>query len=397
MGCIFVVVSVDASFRVPARVVIAGGGFAGLEALLALRALAGDAVRVTLVAPDSVLSYRPAATVEAFGLMPARAWDLAKIADDLGVNHLRTLLEAVAGKQRRVRLRSGARLSYDALVLATGARATAGIAGALTFRDQRDVRQFRGLVRELEAGAIHRLVFAVPSGRAWPLPLYELALMSATLAGERDLEIEVAIVTPERSPLAVLGSEASELVAALLNERGVRFVGGSVATGVRRDGSLGLRFEAPIEADRVVACPQLRARRISGVPADRWGFVPADAFGLVDGMLDVYAAGDMTTFPIKQGSLAAQQADRIAYTISAGLGLSVTKPPAQRAVELKLVGGEQPLRLRIELGELGQPTATTLGSAESEEAPSWRKVFGSYLTSFLETRQPRLPSLPHLG
>jgi sulfide:quinone oxidoreductase len=386
--------TVDWSSGSPARVVIVGGGFAALETLLALSAVAGDVTELTLVAPESVLSYRPAATAEAFGLMHARAWDLQEIADDLGVKYLRTVLEAVAGHQRRVRLRSGARLSYDALVLATGARASAGIPGALTFRDQRDVRQFRGLVRELEAGAVRRLVFAVPAGRTWPLPLYELALMSAGLAEERDLNVDVSLVTPERSPLAVLGAEASELVAGVLDERGVRFVGGAVATGVGRDGSLARRFEPPIEADRVVACPQLRARRISGVPADRWGFVPTNALGVVDGMVGVYAAGDITTFPIKQGSLAAQQANRIASAIAASLGLTVGEPPAGRVVELMLVGGQRPLRLRVELDDLGQSAATALEPAESEVEASWSKVFGRYLTSFLEARPPLRPPVP---
>ena len=47
-----------------ARVVIAGGGFAALEAALALRALAGERIELTLLSPDPLLHYRPAATSE---------------------------------------------------------------------------------------------------------------------------------------------------------------------------------------------------------------------------------------------------------------------------------------------------------------------------------------------
>ena len=46
------------------RVVIGGGGVAGLEALLALHALAGDRVQLTLVAPDPDFAYRPLAVAE---------------------------------------------------------------------------------------------------------------------------------------------------------------------------------------------------------------------------------------------------------------------------------------------------------------------------------------------
>ena len=46
------------------RVVVGGGGVAGLEALLALRALAGDRVRLTLVAPAAEFTYRPLAVAE---------------------------------------------------------------------------------------------------------------------------------------------------------------------------------------------------------------------------------------------------------------------------------------------------------------------------------------------
>jgi NADH dehydrogenase FAD-containing subunit len=66
------------------HVVIAGGGFAAVETLLALWALGGKHVRVTLVAPESRLFYRPAATAEAFEDRPARSYDLHAIAADVG-------------------------------------------------------------------------------------------------------------------------------------------------------------------------------------------------------------------------------------------------------------------------------------------------------------------------
>jgi sulfide:quinone oxidoreductase len=372
----------------PARVVIAGGGFAALEAALGLRALAADSVRVTLISPEAAFAYRPAATAEAFAEAPPLTYDLHAIAADLGASYRSGRLEVVASQKRYVRLASGARLHYDALVLAIGARASAAVPGALTFRDQRDVRLFRGVLQDLQAGAVGRLVFAAPSGCSWPLPLYELALLSATHVKEHRLDAEITVVSPEQTPLAVFGADASRLIAELLAERGVRFVGSSVPRGVRGDGSLELQFADALAADRVVAVPQLRGQPITGVPITRWGFVATDAFGRVEGLADVYAAGDMTADPIKQGGLAAQQADRIAHTIATTLGIRVAGLRAGRVLRARLVGGERPLFLRTELDEERRGTAATLEHTHTDQPTSSSKVFGRYLTPYLNTREP---------
>lgn len=377
--------------RAPEHVVVAGGGFAALEVVLGLRALAGGAVRISLVSPHPVFAYRPAATLEAFSDSTPRGFDLRAIAADLGVRYHCSRVESVGAARRRARLASGGRLTYDALVLATGARAVVGVPGALTFRDQRDLPLFRDVLRELDGGKLDSLVFAVPSGTSWPLPLYELALLSArrTRAGA-----EITLVSPEERPLAAFGAKASELVAAELADRDVRFRGCCVPGGVCDGGALTIDSGTPIKADRVVAVPRLRAPSIAGIPANRWGFVPTDALGRVEGMVDVYAAGDTTAYPIKHGGLAALQADRIAHTIAAGLGLTPHELKAKPVLEVRLVGGQSPLHLRIELDEFGQPATTTLAHTHSDRQPSWTKVFGRYLTPYLETRQPSVPSPP---
>ena len=378
----------------PAHVVVAGGGFAALEVLLGLRALAGGVARISLVAPDPVFVYRPLATLEAFSDTAPRAFDLEAIAAELGVRYHRTRVESVGGARRRVRLASGSRFTYDALVLATGARATVGVPGALTFRDQRDLPRFRDLLKELDERKLDSLVFAVPSGTSWPLPLYELALLSAARAGARRAGVEITLVSPERRPLAAFGAAASELVAAELADRGVRFLGSSAPQNVCGGGALTVQSGPPIRADRVVAVPQLRAARIAGIRGNRSGFVPTDAAGRVEGMVDVYAAGDTTAFPIKHGGLASQQADRIAHTIAASLGSTPHELKPKAVLEVKLIGGERPLHLQIELDQFGQPITATLAHTHSDLQPSWNKVFGRYLTPYLETREPSAPSLP---
>jgi sulfide:quinone oxidoreductase len=282
-----------------------------------------------------------------------------------------------------VRLSSGARLDYDHLVLAVGARATSGIAGALTFRDHRDLPQFRAMLRELSAGLLTRVLFAVPPGCSWPLPLYELALLAAEHVAERGLATDISIVTPERSPLAIFGPQPSRVVASLLERRQVSFRGLAPAREVRGEGGLLLRSGEVMPADRVVAIPELRGRRISGVPAGWRGFVPTDSDGRVDSLPNVYAAGDMASFPIKQAALATQQADRIAELILAAAGASITPLRRPFVLRAQLVGGEEPVMFRAELDRHGRATEAAVAQPTSERALSEGKVFARYLTPYL--------------
>jgi sulfide:quinone oxidoreductase len=367
-----------------AEIVLVGGGVGALETALALRALAADRVNMTLVSADPELTYRPAAAFEAFG-QPAARYDLAAIAGDLGARFRMERLEAVAPRTRSVRLSSGARLSYDALVLAIGARATAALPGALTFRDQRDVPALRRVLGELKSGQLTRLAFAVPSGIAWALPLYELALYSARRAARPGTGTEIVVLSPEHTPLEVFGEEASKRVEDVLADRGVTFLGESPVTRWS-EGTLSVQGHAPIEVDRVITIPQLRVHRIPGIPASWWGFVPTDASGRVEGLADVYAAGDMTSYPIKQGGLATQQADRIANTIAASLGATVRELRDTHILRARLLGGERPLLLRTELDWQGRPSNGTVETAAADDGADATKIFGRYLTPYLEAR-----------
>jgi len=375
-----------------ARVLIVGGGFGGVEAMLALHALASERVRVTLVSPSALLAYKPSATAEPFEEAPPLAYRLAAIAADVGASFRLDRVAAIAPDAHSARLASFTHLDYDALVLAVGARASVAIPGALTFHDQRQVHHLRRLLRELGSGSLRRVVFAVPRGCSWPLPMYELALLTVGRLRELDLAGEVTLVSPETTPLGVFGAQASTLVGHLLAERGVRFIGACDPQEVDRGGALRLGSGETLAADRVVAAPTLRGPRITGLPADRWGFHPTDAHGGVLGCPDVYAAGDMTCFPVKQGGLAAQQADVISRRIASDQGACVSEPRVRRVLRARLVGGENPLYLRTELDELGQATAATLhGQFEDSESVSPpEKVFGRYLSPYLDAREPAL-------
>jgi len=164
-----------------------------------------------------------------------------------------------------------------------------------------------------------------------------------------------------------------------LDEAGIALVRG-VHPESFRDGLLNVVPGAPIAADRVVALPRLRGIAVGGVPADESGFVHTDPFGRVNGLEDVYAAGDGTTFPIKQGGLAAQQADAVAGTIAAAAGAPVEPVPFEPVLRGLLLTGAAPAYLRAELGG-GRMYASSAG----ETAPWWPpvKVSARYLAPYL--------------
>ena len=84
--------------------------------------------------------------------------------------------------------------------------------------------QLHGLIQDVEGGYVHKLAFISPTPMPWPLPLYELALMTARRAYDMNVDMSITLATPEDAPLAVFGSEASQAVERLLEENGILFI-----------------------------------------------------------------------------------------------------------------------------------------------------------------------------
>jgi sulfide:quinone oxidoreductase len=364
------------------RVVVAGGGVAGLEVVLALDALAGDRLDVTLVSGEEELVYRPLSVAEPFGLGEVRRYDAAKLTAEHGARFEFGFLERV-DSERRVASLSGAReLPYDDLVIALGADRRPVFRDALTFVDQRSTPGYRDLLSEIEQGTITSLAFVVPSGSVWPLPLYELALMTATFAADKGQEVEITVVTPASAPLALFGSAAEEAMAGMLAERGITVHGGYDPEVRERNRVLLMPDGPAITADRIVALPRLFGPRISGLPSDRDGFIGVDDHGRVDGTPNVWAAGDCTTFPVKQGGIAAQQADVVAATLAAEAGAAVESPPFEPVLRGMLLTGREPSWMRS-----GMHNGAVKAPAVSHTALWWppSKVAGRYLAPALGT------------
>jgi sulfide:quinone oxidoreductase len=354
------------------EIVIAGGGVAGLEALLGLHAIAGDRARLTLVAADRDFSYRPLAVAEPFGLGQAHRVALSQFAEETGAELVIDAVAAVDDARREVRLRDGGTRAFEALLLAPGGRAVAGVEGATTWWPGGDPDIYGGLLRDIEEGYTKRLAIVVPPGAVWPLPAYELALMTAGEAREMGQDdVEVTVVTPERAPLSLFGETVSDAIAEELGEAGVALQTGVVARG----GGGGLVLEPggdELDVQRVYAVPRIVGAGIEGVATDEEGFILAGDDALVEGCERTWAAGDAVVSPVKFGGLATHQARRAAAAIARLAGVADVPDPGEPVLHGRLLVGHRTRRLR--------------GRGDAEGAPLWwpqGKVAGEYLPRWL--------------
>ena len=288
---------------------------------------------------------------------------------------------------------AGEDVPYDKLLVAVGARRRPVIdGGAITFGGPADVA---AVSAALEGAS--QLAFVLPAATIWPLPVYELAMLAAADLRDRGMAPEITVVTAETEPLWLFGPEASVAVRELLAERGIALRAGSRAVGAR-PGELMLADGPPVAADRVIALPELIGPTIPGLPQGPSYFIPTDTHGRVDGVPDVFAAGDATAFPLKQGGLATQQADAAAEQIAADLGAAVTPKPFRPVLRGLLLTGGAPLYLRSALTAAGTPTRTdvrrTPRAVVSQRALWWppAKIAGRYLAPLLATARPPLLS-----
>jgi sulfide:quinone oxidoreductase len=371
--------------------VIAGGGVAGLEALMALRDLAGDRAELTLVAPEPDFTYKPLAVEEPFLLQPPEHRALEPIVTEFGGRFVQAAVQRVVPAEHTAALSTGEQLAYDMLLVCAGGRPAPAFRQATTFMATGEPLRIDELLDDAAAAPSRRIAFVVPPGVTWPLPLYELALMARRRAEARDLaDLELVVVTPESAPLIMFGSVASAEVEALLRARRIEVQTGTYAHDSGNGALLLTPGDRRLDAGSVVAMPHLDGPAIPGLPADEHGFIPIDEHARVPGADDVYAAGDGTTFPIKQGGIATQQADAAAEHIAARAGAPVDPQPFRPVLRGKLLTGEESLHMKHDLsGGAGEGTAAL-------DYLWWppHKISGRYLAAWLGETTPHADPTP---
>jgi sulfide:quinone oxidoreductase len=357
-----------------ARLVVAGAGIAGLEALVVLHTLAPGRVEARIVDPAGSFHLRPLDVGEPFGLYTARRYPLAEIASDLGAGLVSDRLQRVDHDRHAAILQSGRRVDYDILLVAVGSRPYPALPEGVLF----DPAHGPDTLRDLAANPAGHTAIVVPTGVGWTLPAYELALILATHEGAR-----VTLVTAERAPLEAFGDAGARLAREELAASGVALVSGVIRAVAMSPTRIVLPGGPVLEVDRIVHLPRHVGPGIPGLPCDAAGFVLAAADGAIPGVDDAFAAGDGTAGTVKHGGLAAQQGEAAARAIAARLGVeSPRDATASRELRGILWTSRGPRYLRAH-GSGGR------AAAEVSRDPLWwppTKVATSWLTPWLTTR-----------
>lgn len=331
---------------------ICGGGVAALEGLLRLRTLMRDDIEVTLLAPNDDFVYRPLAVREAMAFGPSRRYELLGVTERAGAEWVKDVLASVDTQAGIAQTGEGRELRYDALLIAVGGRMIVDFDHVLTFSDADAGQVYKRVVEDVLDEHARSVAFVVSEGPVYPLPAYELALMTAERARQAGVAgLELYLVTPEPMPLAAFGASAGSVVGRLLIQAGIQ-VYASAASHVPAPGTLLIQpHGVELNLDRMVAMPRIAGPAIRGLArTGAHGFIPIDSHCAVPGSAGrVFAAGDATAFPIKHGGLGAQQADTAAAGIARLAGAGVEAAPFWPEIRGKLLTGRKPLYLRARL------------------------------------------------
>jgi sulfide:quinone oxidoreductase len=363
-------------------VAICGGGIAGIEGLLRLHRLAGSEVDIALVSPAEQFVYRPMTVLEPFEAEPARRYPIARVVADTGARWERDRLSWVDRGRRLVHTDDGRQIAYDALLLAIGARELPPSPHVTVFTGRDGGQLYRRVVADLDAGRLTRVAFVLPAGTSWPLPLYELALLTARHAQEHGRAPDLSVIIPDDHPLPALGSAAGDLVTDLLADAGITLHTGA-RTRILSPRRLELAPDGPtLHPELIVSVPAITGPNIRGIPgyaADR--FIHVDEYCRVrhtDG--HIFAAGDATDQPVKHGGVGAQQADTAAAGIAHLAGVAPAPDPVRPTMDATLYTGAGPRYLSAHL-IAGHGWHTAL-----HESPPWAasdKVVAAELGEYL--------------
>jgi sulfide:quinone oxidoreductase len=318
------------------RVVILGGGTSGTLLANRLRRRFGeDELEIDVVDQDDVHVYQPGLLFVPFGLAdPSRLVRSRRAQLRRGVGYHQKEIVGVSLSEQRVQLSDGEVLSYDALVVASGARLlpdeTEGMTGSgwqksvFTFYDLPGATALRDRLAAFEGGrlVVDIVDFPIRCPVA-PIEFVFLADWYLRRGGIRE-RTELTLATPLDG--CFTKPVASKHLSHLLAEKGieleVEFAAGEVdAAG----GRLVSYDEREIPFDLLVAVPlhggQAYVDRSEGL-GDALGFVPTDPATLQAKAADnVFAIGDATDLRAsKAGSVAHFEGEILTENIEAFLG-----------------------------------------------------------------------------
>ncbi len=319
----------------PARVVVLGGGFGGLETAFDLHLRAGEQAEITIISDEDHFLFKPNSIYVPFGLDPrSLRVPLARPAARKRIELIGARAHEIDTDRRQVHFTGGS-VPYDFLVVATGSGMRAEEIPGLgeyaistwTPSDMMQLRAgFQGLVDAAQtnggSGGRRRVLFLVPPNNKCAGPLYEIVLMLETWLRRNDARDSTEIIwsTFEDTYIQAFGPRLHDVVVDEFDRRGIEGHHGLVVDHVE-EGAVHFAGGEEIDYDLLVAFPPyIAATPFAGLEADDRGFLATELESrrLVDHP-DVFAVGDAGDFPVKQAFLAFLQADAAASHIAGEL------------------------------------------------------------------------------
>jgi sulfide:quinone oxidoreductase len=289
--------------------IILGGGFGGLAAAHRLRQKGPDDLSITLV--DRGERFHP-------GL--AKLWDIAGLQplsensrplaalEKHGIRYLKADILGIDPDERKVSTSEGD-LQGDALLIALGAGFATQHTEMLQGRGHNlysptAVPSIREAIGGLDGGRIVIVIMGLPY-KCPPAPFEAALLIEERLRKEgRRSRFEIAVHTPQPSPLPVAGPDASARVAEVLSERGIELHRERKIAGVEQgrvlfqDGEEEM-FTLLLGVPRHVAPEALVGSGLLGES----GWIEPDQVTMRTSSAHIYAAGDCTHIPTAGGAL----------------------------------------------------------------------------------------------
>ncbi|MGZ8661662.1 MAG: NAD(P)/FAD-dependent oxidoreductase [Actinomycetota bacterium] len=309
----------------PARVVVLGGGVGGTLIANLLDKDLGHDVHVTVVDPTGMHDYQPGYLYVALGeakghWLTREERTLLRGGVDLAIERA-IRIHPDAGT---VQLERGGELSYDYLVIATGARlvpeSIPGLSeGSFEFYSLPGAERLSQELARFTGGRIKVGVAGIPY-KCPPAPVEFTFMVEEYLRkrGIRD-QSEVELLSPLNRAFTI--ESASKLIAPIMEERGIGLTTFFNVEAVDPSAGVVESLEGEKqEYDLLVLVPPHKGQQVvidSGL-GDPGGWLPTDKHTLnVEGQEHIFALGDATNLPIsKSGSTAHFEAPVIASRIA---------------------------------------------------------------------------------
>jgi sulfide:quinone oxidoreductase len=399
-----------AFMNAPPRVLVLGGGFAGLETAFLLHMRMGKAVDITIVSDRDTFLFKPNTIYIPFGAEPESFLvPLRKPAYKQHLNLVEGIVRDLDPDKRLVSLADGTALSYDFLVIATGSgmrpEEVPGLAEHAatiwTPEAMSDLgRRLEALRERAEAGEHQEVLFVVPENNKCAGPLYEIVFMLETWLRRNKLRDRVKITysTFEQSFIQAFGPRLHEVVSAEFAERSIEgHTGEVVEEVVEREA----RFASGTvrKFDELISFPPyVAAVPYPGLAQDDRGFLLTDLrTRQVQGHPEIYAPGDAGDFPVKQAFLAMLQADATADHIASLVGprefSQAFDPISMCVMEMldKATFAQVPLQLTGDPSRPVEVRPDADGDYKVGVSPLWRigkKMLGFYLPMRFSAGEP---------